>query len=199
MKRLKRRILDEATVIGTDILKVDNFLNHQVDVEFLTEIGAEFYKRFGPEQVTKILTVESSGIAVACMTAPFFKTPVIFAKKVESRNLVDDTYSSEVYSYTRDKTYRIHVSRNYLSAHDKVLIIDDFLANGKAAQGLIDIVNQAGADLVGVGIVIEKGFQEGGNQLRLSGVKLESLAIIADMNENRIIFQNGDTDADYAD
>lgn len=192
MKRLKQRILDEATVIGTEILKVDNFLNHQVDVEFLTEIGAEFYKRFGPEQVTKILTIESSGIAVACMTAPFFKAPVIFAKKNESRNLVDDTYSSEVYSYTKDKSYRVYVSRNYLSAQDKVLIIDDFLANGKAVQGLIDIVNQAGARLVGVGIVIEKGFQDGGNQLRKSGVKLESLAIISVMNEQEIIFKNGD-------
>lgn len=192
MKRLKQRILDEATVIGTEILKVDNFLNHQVDVEFLTEIGAEFYKRFGQEEVTKILTIESSGIAVACMTAPFFKTPVIFAKKIESRNLVDDTYSSEVYSYTKDKSYRVHVSRNYLSAQDKVLIIDDFLANGKAVQGLIDIVNQAGARLVGVGIVIEKGFQDGGNQLRKSGVKLESLAIISVMNEQEIIFKNED-------
>lgn len=196
MRTLKQRILDEATVIGTEILKVDNFLNHQVDVEFLTEIGAEFYKRFGQEQVTKILTIESSGIAVACMTAPFFKTPVIFAKKVESRNLVGDTYSSEIYSYTRDKSYRVHVSRNYLSAQDRVLIIDDFLANGKAVQGLIDIVNQAGACLVGVGIVIEKGFQDGGNQLRKSGVKLESLAIIAAMNEKEIVFQNVETDAD---
>ena len=192
MKRLKQRILDEATVIGTEILKVDNFLNHQVDVKFLTEIGAEFYKRFVQEEVTKILTIESSGIAVACMTAPFFKTPVIFAKKIESRNLVDDTYSSEVYSYTKDKSSRVHVSRNYLSAQDKVLIIDDFLANGKAVQGLIDIVNQAGARLVGVGIVIEKGFQDGGNQLRKSGVKLESLAIISVMNEQEIIFKNGD-------
>ena len=194
MKRLKQRILDEATVIGTEILKVDNFLNHQVDVEFLTEIGAEFYKRFRQEQVTKILTIESSGIAVACMTAPFFKTPVIFAKKIESRNRLDDTYSSEVYSYTKDKSYRVHVSRNYLSSQDRVLIIDDFLANGKAVQGLIDIVNQAGARLIGVGIVIEKGFQDGGNQLRKSGVKLESLAIITVMNEKEIIFKNGDMD-----
>jgi xanthine phosphoribosyltransferase len=189
MKLLKERIRAEATVIGSQVLKVDHFLNHQVDVDFLHKIGAEFYDRFKDEPITKILTVEASGIAIAVATAWFFHVPVVFAKKSDSRNLDQDTYTSEVFSFTRNNSYLMKVSRRYLGSGDHVLIIDDFLANGRAVQGMIDIVHRAGASLAGVGIVIEKGFQEGGSQLREQGLKVSSLAIIESMDENHIAFR----------
>lgn len=190
MKLLKDRIKAEATVIGSEVLKVDHFLNHQVDVDFLQEIGREFYGRFKDEPITKILTVEASGIAIAVAAAWFFHVPVVFAKKSASRNLDQDTYNSEVFSFTRNNSYLMKVSRRYLNQQDHVLIIDDFLANGRAVQGMIDIVRQAGAGLAGVGIVIEKGFQEGGRLLRKQGIKVTSLAIIEAMDENHINFRD---------
>lgn len=189
MKLLKDRIAAEATVVGHDVLKVDHFLNHQVDVDFLQEVGQEIYRRFQDEPITKILTVEASGIAVAVAAALFFHVPVVFAKKSASRNLDQETYSSEVFSFTRNTSYIMKVSRRYLDEQDHVLIIDDFLANGRAVQGMIDIVHQAGASLAGVAIVIEKGFQEGGRQLREQGIKVSSLAIIDHMDENHIQFR----------
>lgn len=189
MDLLKDRILSDGRVIGNDILKVDNFLNHQLDVEFLNKIGIEFKRIFSDENITKILTIEASGIAIASITAQYFKVPVVFAKKTESRNLDKETYESEVYSFTKDKTYKIRVSQRYMSSDDRILIIDDFLANGKAVLGLKDIVDQSGAKLAGAGIVIEKGWQQGGRMLRQLGIRVESLAIIESMENGRIIFR----------
>ena len=189
MELLKHRIQTEGRAIGTSILKVDSFLNHQVDVSLLNEIGKEFKKRFGNENITKILTVEASGIAIACITAQYFGVPVVFAKKTEAANQDPELYESEVYSFTRQKSYKMRVSGKYLKSGDKVLILDDFLADGKAAAGLIDIVRQAGAELAGVGIVIEKGFQKGGSDLRERGIRLESLAIVESMENGTITFR----------
>lgn len=188
MHLLKEKILAEGKVVGNDIVKVDSFLNHQIDINFLNVIGREFHQRFKEEAVTKILTVEASGIAVACIAAQYFNVPVVFAKKGQARNLDQQTYTSQVYSFTRSTTYNIMVAKSYLSTEDRVLIIDDFLANGRAVMGLIDITKQAGANLAGVGIVIEKGFQEGGTLLRQAGVNLQSLAKIESMAAGKIIF-----------
>lgn len=189
MEALKQKIIDEGEIIGDNILKVDNFLNHQLDVSFLNKVGLEFYEHFKDLGVTKILTIEASGIAVACLTAQYFELPVVFAKKSEAKNLDSDTYESEVHSFTRGLTYKIRVAKKYINPGDKVLIIDDFLANGRAVLGLKDIIQQAGAALVGVGIVIEKGFQNGGQMLRDKGVNLVSLAIIDAMQEGQLIFR----------
>lgn len=189
MQLLKETILTKGRVDSEHILKVDGFLNHQIDVKLLNEIGKEFKERFRDQSITKILTIEASGIAIACFAAQYFNVPVIFAKKTESKNLDSNTYESEVYSFTKDKLYKIRVSKRYLSSDDKVLIIDDFLANGKAVIGLNDIVKQAGAELVGVGIVIEKGFQDGGNLLREQGIRVDSLAIIESMQPGKIVFR----------
>ena len=188
MQKLKQKIISEGQVQGSNILKVDNFLNHQLDVEFLNEIGREFARRFKDQDISKILTIEASGIAVAAITAQYFKVPVVFAKKTESKNLDQTVYKTEVFSFTKDKTYQIMVSSKYLGKQDRVLIIDDFLANGRAALGLKDIVEQAGANLVGIGVVIEKGFQPGGKILREAGIKVQSLAIIKLMAEGQIVF-----------
>lgn len=188
MQKLKEKILREGRVQGDHILKVDNFLNHQVDVDFLNEIGQEFARRFTGAGITKILTIEASGIAVAAITAQYFRVPVVFAKKAQSKNLDQDVYRSQVFSFTKDQTYQIMVSCKYLEQEDRVLIIDDFLANGQAALGLKDIVEQSGAELVGIGIVIEKGFQPGGQILREAGIRVESLAVIQSMVEGQIVF-----------
>jgi xanthine phosphoribosyltransferase len=188
MLLLKKKILDEGRVIGQDILKVDSFLNHQVDVKLFNEIGKEFKRLFNEEKITKILTVEASGIGIACITAQYFDVPVVFAKKTESRNLDLETYDSEVFSYTRGNTYNIRVSKRYINSDDRILIVDDFLAIGKAVLGLKDIVDKSGATLAGIGIVIEKGFQDGGRNLREMGLNLKSLAIIKSMEEGRITF-----------
>ncbi len=190
MQRLKEKIEKEGSVQGSNVLRVDNFLNHQVDVKFLNEVGREFARRFEDAGISKILTIEASGIAVAAITAQYFEVPVVFAKKTESKNLDQSVYKSEVFSFTKDKTYQIMVSRKYLDSQDHILIIDDFLANGRAALGLRDIVEQAGADLVGIGIVIEKGFQPGGKILREAGIRVESLAIIKTMSQGRIVFED---------
>ena len=189
MELLTEKIINEGRVEGKDILKVDSFLNHQIDINFMNEIGKEFKRLFNDEKITKILTIEASGIAIASITAQYFNVPVLFAKKTESRNLDSETYQSDVYSFTRCETYKIRVSKRYLNKDDKVLILDDFLANGKAVLGLMDIVNQSGASIAGVGIVIEKGFQEGGKLLRDKGVNLHSLAIIESMENGKIVFK----------
>jgi xanthine phosphoribosyltransferase len=190
MQLLKDMILTQGRVDSEDILKVDSFLNHQVDIKLMNEIGKEFKARFKNETVTKILTIEASGIAVACITAQYFGVPVIFAKKTESKNLDAENYESRVFSFTKEKYYQIRVSKRYLHETDRVLIIDDFLANGSAALGLKEIVTQANASLVGVGIVIEKGFQQGGKLLKDQGIRLDSLAVIRSMKPGSIVFES---------
>jgi len=187
MQLLKDKILTDGRVSGKDILKVDNFLNHQLDIAFLNEVGKEFKNRFANEKVDKILTIEASGIAIASLASQYFgNVPVVFAKKVESKNLDKDVYETKVYSFTKAKEYSVKVSKRYLTKGENILVLDDFLANGRAALGLKDLVDQANANLVGVGIVIEKGFQEGRELLESKGVKLESLAIL-DSIENGVI------------
>jgi xanthine phosphoribosyltransferase len=191
MELLEEKIRKEGQVKGEGILKVDSFLNHQLDVALFEEMGKAFAKRFAGEGVNKILTIESSGIAIATSTARYFDyCPVVFGKKCVSLNLDYEIYSSDVYSYTKQQSYKIMVSKKYLNKDDRILIIDDFLANGKAVEALIDMVNQAGATLVGVGIAIEKGFQDGGALLREQGIALESLAIVDAMSEEEgVIFR----------
>jgi len=193
MKLLKEQIRQVGRVENGNVLKVDNFLNHQLDIALLNEIGKEFKKRFQDQRVDKILTAEVSGIAIAAITAQYFNVPVVFAKKTQSKNLDEHTYEGEVYSYTKEQTYKIRVSKKYLQKGENILIIDDFLANGEALRGLKEIVEKANANLVGAGIVIEKGFQQGGQRLRDENVRIESLAIIDVMNESTIVFRNEKT------
>lgn len=189
MELLKKRICNSGRVIGNVILKVDSFLNHQMDVQLFQEIGQEFKKRFAGEKVTKILTIEASGIGIACITAQYFENaPVVFAKKFTAKNLDADVYESKVYSFTKDTHYMIRVDKQYLKPDDQVLIIDDFLANGNAVLGLLDLIRQAGAKVVGVGIVIEKSFQEGRNAVLRENVRLESLARIQSLENGKITF-----------
>lgn len=192
MDLLRERIISEGRIIGTDILKVDSFLNHQIDPAVMDEIGRSLSGAFSESGVTKVLTVESSGIAPALSVARFLGVPAVFARKTASRNLDSDTYVSGVHSYTKGIDYVIRVSKRYLQADDIVLLIDDFLAKGCALRGLIDIVAQSGAKIAGAGIVIEKGFQEGGALIRGMGIRVHSLAIIKEMSEkeNRISFKD---------
>lgn len=190
MKSLKERILIEGRVVGENVLKVDSFLNHQMDIGLFQEIGKEFYKRFEGKPVTKLLTIEASGIGIAAIAALYFQVPVVFAKKTQSLNLDADTYKSQVYSFTKQTTVDIQVSKRYIQKEDHVLILDDFLANGKAALALMDIVHQAGASVTGIGIVIEKGFQEGGRLLREKNIQVESLAIVDRFINGQISFMN---------
>ena len=183
MELLKERIRKDGKVKEGNVLKVDSFLNHQMDTELFREIGKEFKRRFAGEEVTKILTIEASGIGIACIAAEEFHVPVVFAKKTKTKNIAGEVYTSRVQSYTHGKIYDIIVSREFIKEGDRVLLIDDFLANGKALEGLIEIVKQSGAKLVGAGIVIEKGFQPGGEILRAQVIHLESLAIIDRMDE----------------
>ncbi len=192
MKLLKDKIINEGIVKAGGTLKVDRFLNHQIDIPLYNEMGKEFARRFKGQKITKILTIEASGIGIACIAAQHFNVPVVFAKKSESVNLDGDIYTSQVYSFTHEKEYTIRVSKKFISKEDNVLIIDDFLANGRALIGLIEILEQAGATLVGAGIAIEKGFQQGGKVLRDKGINIQSLAIIKEMNEEQIIFENDD-------
>jgi xanthine phosphoribosyltransferase len=189
MEKLNNAILEQGRVEKGNVLKVDSFLNHQLDVDLLNEIGKEFKRRFEDFSIDKILTIESSGIAVAAIAAQYFNVPVVFAKKTQSKNLDQDTYQGEVYSYTKDQAYKIRVSKRYITDNDNVLIIDDFLAQGQAVLGLKEILDQAGANLVGVGIVIEKGFQQGGKLLRDQNINVQSLAIIDCMEKENIIFK----------
>ncbi len=189
MEALKNKILNEGTVVGSGILKVDSFLNHQIDIKLFNEIGQEFKERFANQEITKILTVEASGIGIACIVAQYFgNVPVVFAKKHEATNLDSDTYEADVFSFTKNKNYKIRTSKKYIKPEDKVLIIDDFLANGNAALGLIKIARQAEAEVIGVGIVIEKAFQNGRNCIEKEGVKVESLAIIKSLQDNKVVF-----------
>ena len=188
LRLLEERIAREALVPAPDVLRVDMFLNHLIDTALLDAMGREFYRLFEAErsQITKILTVEASGIAIACAAAAYFKTPVLFAKKgVSNKTLDKETYSAVIRSFTKDSLTNVSVAKRFLSAGDKVLVIDDFLANGAAVRGLREIIAQAGARLLGVGIAIEKGFQDGGAQLRGEGIHLESLAIVESMEPMR--------------
>ena len=191
MNFLEERILKDGIVKQGNVLKVDTFLNHQIDVALLDEIASELKRRFADEPVTKVLTIETSGIAIACSVAREFGVPVVFAKKSKSVNMDGEMYVAEVESYTHKKTNKIIVAKKFLSEGDRVLIVDDFLANGCALQGLISIVDSAGAEVVGCGIVIEKGFQEGGHRIRNLGFRLESLAIVESMNDEtgEIVFR----------
>ena len=191
MNFLEERILKDGVVKQGNVLKVDTFLNHQIDVALLDEIAAELKRRFADEPVTKVLTIETSGIAIACSVAREFGIPVVFAKKAKSVNMDGEMYVAEVESYTHKKTNKVIVAKKFLSEGDRVLIVDDFLANGCALQGLISIVDSAGAEVVGCGIVIEKGFQEGGHRIRNLGFRLESLAIVESMNDEtgEIVFR----------
>ena len=182
MNFLEKRIAQDGIVKEGNVLKVDSFLNHQMDVELIDEIGKAFYDRFREAGVTKILTIEASGIAIAYATARYFKVPFVFAKKSKSVNIDGDVYVAEVESFTHKCTNRVIVSKRFLHKGEKVLIIDDFLANGCALKGLISIVESAGAEVVGIGIAIEKGFQNGGDQIRSMGYPLESLAIVESMD-----------------
>ena len=189
MELLKQRIRKDGKVKGTDVLKVDSFLNHQMDVKLFTEIGKEFKRRFADCEINKILTIEASGIGIACVAAQEFDCPVIFAKKTQTKNIAGEVYTSKVESFTHGRVYDIIVSKDFLKPEDKVLIIDDFLAKGAALEGLCKLVQDAGAELVGAGIVIEKAFQPGGEMLRAKGLRVESLArVIAMSEENGIEF-----------
>ena len=191
MELLKQRILKDGKVKEGGVLKVDSFLNHQMDVVLINEIGREFRRRFAGENVTKILTIEASGIGIAVLAAQHFdNVPVVFAKKSKSKNLDGELYISQVESFTKGTVSEIQVSKKFVGPQDTVLIIDDFLAKGKALMGLLDIVRQSGARLAGCGIVIEKGFQEGGQLLRSQGIRLESLAIIDSMEDGVIRFRD---------
>lgn len=194
MNFLEERILKDGVVREGNVLKVDSFLNHQMDVALLDEIGREFARRFAGKTITKVLTIEASGIAVAYPVARELGVPMVFAKKAKSLNIEGDVYMAEVESYTYNKTNRVIVSKRFLSPEDRVLIIDDFLACGFALQGLVSIVEEAGATVEGLGIVIEKGFQEGGHRIRNLGYQLESLAIVESMDAatGTITFRNQD-------
>ena len=184
MELLEQRIREQGQVRPGNILKVDCFLNHQLDVELLDEIGKDFYRLYKDEGINKILTIEASGIAIACMTARYFHVPVVFAKKAKSKNLDGEVFTSVVHSYTYGRDYDITLARKFLGPQDKVLIVDDFLAVGKAMNGLLDICKQAGAQVGGIGIAIEKGFQPGGAALRAAGYRVTSLAIVDGMGDD---------------
>ena len=189
VKLLEDRIRRDGVVLNEDVLKVDSFLNHQMDVSLFAEMGKEWARLYGGENVTKILTIEASGIGMACVAAEQFgSVPVVFAKKSKSRNVTGEMYHAQVESFTHGQVNDVTVSKKYLLPTDRVLIIDDFLANGAALQGLMELVSQAGAALVGAGIAVEKGFQPGGERIRSQGVRVESLARIKRMSPEGIEF-----------
>lgn len=192
MKLLKDRIRKDGKIKEGNVLKVDSFLNHQMDVNLFHEIGKEFKRRFEGEEINKILTIEASGIGIACVVAEVFNVPVVFAKKTQTKNIAGDVYTTKVESFTHSRVYDIIVAKEFLGKDDKVLIIDDFLANGKALEGLAKLIEDSGATLVGAGIVIEKGFQVGGELIRSRGIHLESLAIVESMDEKagEIVFRD---------
>lgn len=192
MQLLKDRICKDGKIKEGNVLKVDSFLNHQMDVKLFQEIGKEFKRRFADEEITKILTIEASGIGIACVAAEVFDVPVVFAKKTQTKNIAGDVYTTKVESFTHGRVYDIIVSKEFLGKGDKVLLIDDFLANGKALEGLAELVTKSGAELVGAGVVIEKGFQVGGDIIRSKGIHLESLAIVESMDEKtgEVVFRD---------
>ena len=183
MNFLEERILKDGIVKEGNVLKVDSFLNHQMDIDLFDEMGKEFRKRFADKQINKILTIEASGIGIARVVAEVFDVPVVFAKKTQTKNIAGEVYRTQVESFTHGRVYDIIVSREFLGKEDKVLLIDDFLANGKALEGLSTLVQDSGAELVGAGVVIEKGFQVGGQIIRDKGIHLESLAIVESMDD----------------
>ncbi len=190
MNSLQKRILRDGKVLDGDILKVDSFLNHQIDVNLLEDMGRDFYELFKDCNINKILTVEASGIAIACFAAQRFNVPVVFAKKGYHKNVGNDVYTAEVFSFTKGTSYTVSVSKAYLNKGDRVLVIDDFLANGQAVLGLKKIIADAGAELCGCGIAIEKGFQKGGAELREAGIDVKSLAIVESMDNGEIVFRD---------
>lgn len=192
MQLLKDRIRKDGKIKEGNVLKVDSFLNHQMDVKLFQEIGKEFKRRFADEEITKILTIEASGIGIACVAAEVFDVPVVFAKKTQTKNIAGDVYTTKVESFTHGRVYDIIVSKEFLGKGDKVLLVDDFLANGKALEGLAELVTKSGAELVGAGVVIEKGFQVGGDIIRSKGIHLESLAIVESMDEKtgEVVFRD---------
>ena len=191
MKLLEEKILKDGVIKSGNVLKVDSFLNHQIDVPFVAELGTELQRQFADRPINKILTIEASGIGIACVAAMYFQVPVVFAKKSSGSNMDKDVYFTQIYSYTHSKMNDVVVSKRFLSKDDHVLIIDDFLANGCALEGLIDIVRQSGGTVEGVGVAVEKGFQGGGDKLRAAGVNLHSLAIIESMDAktNSVVFR----------
>ena len=183
MKLLEERIRKDGTVKAGNVLKVDSFLNHQMDIDLFNEMGKEWARLFADRKITKILTVEASGIGIACVAAQHFHVPVVFAKKSQSVNIDGEVYSTKIESFTHKRVYDVIVSKKFLHPEDHILMIDDFLANGCALEGLIDIVNKAGASVEGVGIAVEKGFQKGGDLIRSKGIRVESLAIVESMDD----------------
>ena len=183
MKLLEERIRKDGTVKAGNVLKVDSFLNHQMDIDLFNEMGKEWAHLFADLKITKILTVEASGIGIACVAAQHFHVPVVFAKKSQSVNIDGEVYSTKIESFTHKRVYDVIVSKKFLHPEDHILIIDVFLANGCALEGLIDIVNKAGASVEGVGIAVEKGFQKGGDLIRSKGIRVESLAIVESMDD----------------
>lgn len=192
MKLLEEKIIKDGVIKSGNVLKVDSFLNHQIDVPFVAELGKELKRLFADCPINKILTIEASGIGIACVAAMYFGVPVVFAKKSSGTNMDKDVYFTQIYSYTHNKYNDVVVSKRFLSKEDHVLIIDDFLANGCALEGLIDIVRQSGGTVEGVGVAVEKGFQGGGDKLRKAGYKVHSLAIIDSMDAktNTIVFRH---------
>lgn len=192
MDLLKKKILEEGQVYAGNILKVDCFLNHQIDCGFLAEVGKEFHRLYKDEGINKVLTIEASGIAIGAMVAQEFGCPLVFAKKNKTKNIAGDVYTAPVESFTHGTTYNIMVSKKFLNPGDKVLIVDDFLAIGNALKGLISLVEESGAELVGCGTVIEKGYQHGGDELRAEGIRVESLAIFESMDADKgeVVFRD---------
>ena len=191
MKLLEERIRKDGVVKPGQVLKVDSFINHQMDIELFNEMGKEFKRLFDDKEINKVLTIEASGIGIACIVAQYFRVPVVFAKKAKSINLDGEMYTTKIESFTHKKVYDVIVAKKFLSKEDHILIIDDFLANGCAVAGLVDLVRSAGATVEGVGIAVEKGFQQGGRILREKGLKVESLAIVESMNHEtgEIVFR----------
>ncbi len=189
MELLKKRIQEEGKILPGNIVKVDGFLNHRVDTELMEQIAEEFKKRFDTSKVTLVLTAEASGIALATICARSMGVPMVFAKKAKSDNIEGGLYQSDIFSYTYKKKVTLLVSKDWISADDKVLIVDDFMANGEAMRGLCDIVRESGAELVGIGIAVEKGFQHGGDRIREAGINIQSLAIIDSADENGFVFR----------
>lgn len=182
MKLLEERIRKDGTVKAGNVLKVDSFLNHQMDINLFNEMGKEWARLFAECPITKILTVEASGIGIACVAAQHFHVPVVFAKKTQSLNIDGEVYSTKIQSFTHNRVYDVIVSKKFIKPEDHILIIDDFLANGCALEGLLEIVREAGATVEGIGIAVEKGFQKGGDVIRSKGIRLESLAIVESMD-----------------
>jgi xanthine phosphoribosyltransferase len=192
VKLLEDTIREKGIVKEGNVLKVDSFLNHQMDIKLFNEMGKEFKRLFADKEITKILTIEASGIGIACVAAQYFDVPVVFAKKAQSINIDGDVYSCKIESFTKKRIYDVIVSKKFLSKEDHVLIIDDFLANGCAVLGLLDIIKEAGATVEGVGIAVEKGFQRGGKLIRDMGLQVESLAIVESMDAatGEIVFRH---------